>query len=82
MILISAASEVRRAAAARDRGYPLHLENVALATEKMPKSQVLVSKNKKLRNKTRLVVLRETSLCQEEMVNAVARTSALTSWCL
>lgn len=33
MILISAASEIRRAAVARDRGYPLCLENVALATE-------------------------------------------------
>lgn len=33
MILISAASEIRRAAVARDRGYTLHSENVALATE-------------------------------------------------
>lgn len=33
MILISAASEIRRAAVARDRGYPLRSENVALATE-------------------------------------------------
>lgn len=33
MILITAVSEIRRAAVARDRGYPLNLKNVALATE-------------------------------------------------
>lgn len=33
MIFITAASEIRRAAVARDRGYPLNLKNVAFATE-------------------------------------------------
>lgn len=33
MILITTASEIRRTAVARDRGYPLNLKNVALATE-------------------------------------------------
>lgn len=33
MILITAVSEIRRAAVVRDRGYPLNLKNVALATE-------------------------------------------------
>jgi len=33
MILISVASEIRTAAFSRNRDYPLHSENVALATE-------------------------------------------------
>lgn len=42
----------------------------------MPQSQALGSENEKLRNKTRLMDLHETSLCQEEMANAMARTSS------